>query len=416
MHIATDRRLVAASASSTRYVVVSFTAPQGSPRRERAPVNIALVLDRSGSMGGRKIELAREAAGRALQMLRPTDRFSLVVYDDRIDMLVESTPATSEAVRNAQRRLRGIDARGSTNLGDGWLRGCEQVAAHATPETISRTLMLTDGLANVGIVDPVELSTHAVGLRERGVSTSTFGVGADFDERLLQAMADNGGGHFYYIERPEQILDLLTSELGDTLDVVARDVALDFALPAGVLAEVLNAVKTTRGASGLRCELGDLVSNQEVSVVLAVHCPAGAVGDRVEIECRVRDRESVLQFAPARVAWTVASKQEDDVQPRDPDVTRQVAELQAEQARRDALEANRRGDFETARNRVFATAQSLRDLAGDDVLVDSIAVGLEAEEQAFTAPMSAADLKRRFFAQESRMRSRTVEGKTRKKE
>jgi Ca-activated chloride channel family protein len=395
---------------------VSLTAPQGTPRRERAPVNIALVLDRSGSMGGTKILLAREAAERALQMLRPTDRFSLVVYDDRIDMLVESTPATSEAVRNAQRRLHEIGARGSTNLGDGWLRGCEQVAAHTTADAISRTLILTDGLANVGIVDPDELSKHAAGLKERGVSTSTFGVGADFDERLLQAMADNGGGHFYYIERPEQILDLLTSELGDTLDVVARDAALDFSLPAGVQAEVLNAVRTTRSASGLRCELGDLVSNQEVSVVLAVQCPAGAIGDRVEIECRVRDRESVLQSAPARVAWTVASKREDDVQPRDPDVTRQVAELQAEQARRDALEANRRGDFVTARDLVFATAQGLRDFGGDDAAVGGIASALEADERAFTAPMSAPTMKARFFSQESRMRNRTVEGKTKKKE
>lgn len=416
MHVATDRRLIRAAAHSRRFVVVSFTAPGGQPKRERAPVNVALVLDRSGSMGGRKIELASQAVERALQMLRPTDRFSLVVYDDRVDVVVESTPATPEAVNNAMRRMRDVGARGSTDLGGGWLRGCEQVAAHAVPDSVSRALLLTDGLANVGITDPSELNRHADELRQRGVATSTFGVGEDFDERLLQSMADRGGGHFYYIERPEQIVDLLTSELGETLEVVARDVALDVTPPGGARAQALNAVRTSPTKSGLRCELGDLVSNQEVSLLLAVEFPSGRAGDRVEIECRVCDRDSVLRFPPARVVWTFASHEDNDRQPRDPDIMRQVAALEAERARREALEANRLGDFVTARRIVLGCAATLRAFAGDDLVTAGMASTLEDEEEAFSAPMPAHDMKARYARAHARLRNRADDGKARKTE
>lgn len=415
MHLGTDRSLVASSTSSTRFLAVTFTAPRAATERERPPVNLALVLDRSGSMGGRKIALARDAVEKALQMLRPTDRFSLVVYDDEVDVLVESTPAEREAVSNAIGRLRAVDARGTTNLGGGWLRGCEQVAAHATPDGLGRALLLTDGLANVGIVDPDALKAHAAELRRRGVATSTFGVGADFDERLLQAMADEGGGHFYYIERPEQIVDLLTSELGDTLEVVARDVVLDIALPGGVCAELLSAARSEPVAGGVRVDLGDLVASQEVSLYIAIEVPAGKTGERVEIEARVRDRDGVLGFPPARLAWTYVNGAEAASQPIDHDVLRQAAELQADLVRRDALEANRRGDFDGARALLDLAAQSLRACAPNVSAVEGVACELLAEQHGYAAVMGPLESKARFFRQQSNLRGRTAEGKTRKR-
>ena len=96
-----------------------------------------------------------------------------------------STPATADARHEAVERLADPPSRGSTNLGEGWLRGCEQVAAHLTTSGVDRCLLLTDGLANVGITDAGELAAHAAALRDRGVSTSTFGVG----ERLRRATA-----------------------------------------------------------------------------------------------------------------------------------------------------------------------------------------------------------------------------------
>ena len=169
------------------------------PRRrcERLPLNVAIVLDRSGSMGDdRKFTLAREAIQQALDMLRPEDRCSLVVYDTQIDVLTPSSFATAEVKHATLTRLENVGPRGGTDLGGGWLRGCEQVAEFLENERVSRCLLLTDGLANHGITDRDALAHHAGELRRRGVVTSTFGVGADFDERLLRDMAHEGGGSF----------------------------------------------------------------------------------------------------------------------------------------------------------------------------------------------------------------------------
>src|SRR5687768_1546758 len=233
--IRTDRRLIRARASSTRYVLVAFTAPEAAPRTDRLPANVALVLDRSGSMAGeRKFELARSAVEQALAMLHAEDRFTLVVYDTEVDVLMPSTQATPDAKLRALEALRRVHPRGSTDLCAGWMRGCEQLARHVAEEGVTRALLLTDGLANHGVTDRPTLVRHASELRQRGVATSTFGVGADFDERLLRDMALEGGGNFYFISAPEQIPDLLTSELGEALEVVARRAAIEVLMPLGV--------------------------------------------------------------------------------------------------------------------------------------------------------------------------------------
>ena len=160
-------------------------------------MNVGIVLDRSGSMGDeRKFGLAREAVEQSLRMLRPEDRFALVVYDTEVDVLMPSTKATPEAKRRALDALREIGPRAGTDLAGGWLRGCEQRAEFPYDDQVSRCLLLMDGLANHGITDRDELARHAGELRQRGVSTSTFAVGADFDERLLRDMAHEGGGNF----------------------------------------------------------------------------------------------------------------------------------------------------------------------------------------------------------------------------
>ena len=198
-----DRHLIRPTGASVRYALVSITAPEAPPKKGREPLHLAFVLDRSGSMGGPKIVLAREAVRLALQALHPADRFSLVAYDDQVEVVVESVQATAEARRNALAKLARIDARGSTDLHGGWAAGCGQLAAHLGAADVGRCLLLTDGLANVGIDDPAQLVSLAGAARKEGrIATSTFGVGADFDERLLRGMADASGGRFYVIEQP----------------------------------------------------------------------------------------------------------------------------------------------------------------------------------------------------------------------
>ena len=132
--VRTDRTLVRAGARSTRYVLVSYTAPEAAQRTARTPVNVALVLDRSGSMSDeRKFDLACNATTSALAMLRPCDRFTLVVYDTEIDTLARSRLATPTAKRDALTALSDIGPRGGTDLCGGWITGCEASGWGSSP-------------------------------------------------------------------------------------------------------------------------------------------------------------------------------------------------------------------------------------------------------------------------------------------
>ena len=245
-------------------------------------------------MSGEKIELAKRTISAALEHLDGRDRFSIVVYDDVVDLVVESTPGSAEARRNAMARLDAIDARGSTNLSEGWFRGAEQVASHLAADGVNRCLVLTDGLANKGLTDPIELAKHAAELRARGVSTTTFGVGADFDEALLQGMADAGGGHFYFVRDAATIRDHITSEVGETLEIVARDVELEVVAAEDVGVEAISPQPARPRGSRTVIGLGDLVAEQVLDVVLRVTFPYGEIGRETGVIIGLSDRDGVF--------------------------------------------------------------------------------------------------------------------------
>jgi Ca-activated chloride channel homolog len=414
----TDRCLIRPTARSHRFVLVEVTAPSAARQRERAPVNLAFVLDRSGSMSHGKIELARQAIEEALGRLDGRDRFSIIAYDDVVETVVESTPASAEARRNAVDRLARIDARGSTNLGDGWLRGSEQVALHLGQAGVDRVLLLTDGLANVGIVDHGQLAHHAAELRARGVSTTTFGVGNDFDEDLLQAMADAGGGHFYYIGDAAQIRDHIASEVGETLEVVARGTELEVLAGDGVEVEAISPHPVTGRGSRSIVALGDLVADQVLDVVLRLTFPYGQLGRETGVIIAITDRDGAFAAAgvhDARLTWTWSDDRANDGQVRDTDVDRAVARQFAARARQEAVRRNRVGQYDEAQRALKSTAKRIRTYAGNDAELRSILRELEAEEGQFAAPMAPAMLKEAHYASANMARSRDAMGRSRKR-
>ncbi len=170
-------------------------------------------------------------------------------------------------------QVTAVQTGGRTNLGQGWLTGCEQVAAHLGDGVLSRALLLTDGLANAGMTDQEELATHAKALRQRGISTTTLGVGDDFDEFLLQAVANAGGGHFCFIANPDQIPDYFRGELGEMLDVVVREILLTVPIPAGWHVDVLNDLEHEIVQGELRLGLGEAYGEEVRDVVLRLDCP-----------------------------------------------------------------------------------------------------------------------------------------------
>jgi len=410
-----DRKLIRAQASSVRYVLTHIEAPAAPPRQERLPVNLAFVLDRSGSMAGQKIALAREAVITALRSLRPQDRFALVVYDNIVDVVMPSTPADSEARRQAERLLRAIGARGTTDLGGGWLAGCEQVAEALGEQAVARCLLLSDGLANVGITDRDELAGQARGLAARGVATTTFGVGRDFDELLLEQMALQGAGNFYYIESAQQIPDYIASEVGEALEVVAQDVRLEIEVPKGVWVSSLNDLATSQEGALTTVGLGSLVSEQVLDTVLQVTFPRGSLGKEQRLSLALRDREGVRAADEAlEVSFQYAPHGENDRQARDHEVDREVAKLYAARARREAAEMNRRGNFKEAQRIVLGTARRIGEYANGDPELLALVAELRSLVEMHSMRMAGAALKTERSLAWNRLHSRGVSGQARK--
>ncbi len=393
-----DRRLIRPNHRSRRFVVADIVAPKAPNAAERIPANVSFVLDRSGSMAGEKFRLAHRAVELALGLLRPADRFSIVVYDDRIDVVSEGAPATPEARRNALARLGEIAPRGSTNLAEGWLRGAEQAGLYHDDRSLSRVLLLTDGLANVGITSASELERHAAELRTRGVSTTTFGVGADFDDDLLRRMAQAGGGNFYFIERAEQISDILTSELGEVLEVVARDVALEVDAPPGVFVEPLTESGPELRTGQARVLLPDLVSGEARTVILRLTFPYGRLGDGAAVTFHVRDRHAVLDEAACTLTWEWADDPANDRQARDRDVDRAVARVFAARGEQEAVAFNRRGQYREARRAVSGVAERVRRYAGGDPDLLALAGELERKAERYSVELPELTRKAAYAA------------------
>lgn len=416
LNVQTDRTLIRAEGHSARYVLLSFAAPESPQASTREPVNVAFVIDRSGSMGGSKIRLARQAVVHALRMLKASDRFSLVSYDDQVDLLVPSTLAGTEAVRNAIAQVESLQARGNTDLGGGWLKGCEEMARHLQRGQVARCLLLTDGLANHGITDRGELSRHAEALRERGITTSTIGLGADFDERTLEGMARAGAGHFYYVETPVQIGDCLAGELGETLEIVAHDVAVTVQAGAGIEVTTLNRFPVRQDDDGrTSVRLGDLTSRQDVSVVLRLKFPDGKIGETARAIFSVTDARGAISEPDTDAIWTYADHRANDAQPRKVTVDRAVAKLYAAQAAAEALELNRAGQFKEATARLKATARRIEQYAGSDPELRAIIASLQERNDLYARPMMPQMSKSEHYASLNVSRMRSADGQALKR-
>jgi Ca-activated chloride channel family protein len=259
------RPAVCRDASIMLDVLVRITPPLQDIHIVRPPINLGIVLDRSGSMvADQKMDHAREAAIFAVWQLLANDRVSVTVFDDQIETLAPSALATDKA--DLVSKIRRIGPRGSTALHSGWLAGAEQVLEYVASQALNRVLLLSDGLANVGMTDTGAICAEVRGVAAREVSTSTIGVGRDYNEDLLASMARAGGGSYYFVEGSVQLRDIFQTELQGLMATTGRNVELTVQPGQGTaLTEVLTPLD--RGPSG-QLKLPDLVSEMPVSVLL----------------------------------------------------------------------------------------------------------------------------------------------------
>lgn len=387
---------------NTVELLLRLQAPAAPPAAsERSPFNLAIVLDRSGSMAGRPIDEAKRCAGMIVDRLGARDRAALVVYDGDIDVLVGTTPAADKAVFH--RAIASVDSRGSTNLHGGWLKGAELMAAEAKESTVTRVLLLSDGHANVGVTDVGVIAQQCAQLAGAGVTTSTYGLGRGFNEDLMIGMAKAGLGNSYYGETAEDLMDPFTEEFDLLAALCAKRIHLrtDFAAP--VAASVLNGFSQSRGGGH---RMPDLAYEGESWAVIRLTVPKTHAGDgdgafidlgAVTIVCQTLDG-ALQTLAPVAIRLPSLSPVAFGAVAEDPLVKRRVQELEAAGIQDRAQNAARNGDWAEVR-RLLGEA---RENAGDNEWLGAVAGKLEALAERTDAAMFS---KEAMYAS-AKMRSR----------
>ncbi|MDF1663530.1 MAG: VWA domain-containing protein [Planctomycetota bacterium] len=241
------------------------------------PLNLALILDRSGSMTGSKLRFTKVAAGFLIDRLRPVDQLAILAYDHEVEVLCPLSSGDKKAL--FKEALTRLSPRGYTNLSAAWLYGLSMIekSKETRPQgSIHRTLVLTDGQANQGICNVDRLVSLGQQFRERGVGTSTFGFGDDFNEDLLTKLAENSGGHFYYIDHPDKAPSAFISELGELKSVLGQNLEVVVRCENGIsLVRNYSSYPGDSSPAHQVWRMGDLYANDSKLLLFSVKIPKG---------------------------------------------------------------------------------------------------------------------------------------------
>lgn len=301
-----DRTVLPADTTDKAIVKISLEGVRPYRSGKRPPVNLALVIDRSGSMSGDKIVKAREAAIEAVERLSPDDIVSLVVYDNQVDTLVAAQRVGSGA--HLIHAIRRIEPRGGTALYDGVVRGAKEVHKNLEDRSfVNRVILLSDGLANHGPSTPEELGRLGSTLLRDGISVTTIGLGLGFNEDLMTRLAQRSDGNTYFVEHGSDLSRIFAAELGDVMNVVARRVVVEVEFPAGV--RPLHFVGREGTIKGQRAELTlhQIYGGQEKFALIEVEVAPNKSDRQIELARAQVNYEDTLRQreATATVKRTV---------------------------------------------------------------------------------------------------------------
>ena len=345
-------------------------APPHTPTKtiatqQRNVTNVALVLDKSGSMSGSKIANAREAAAMAIDQLSEQDIVSVITYDSQVRVIV---PATRVSNRSSIRRaIANIGASGNTALFAGVTRGASELRKFLSRNQINRVVLLSDGLANVGPSTPHELGELGLSLSREGISVTTIGLGLGYNEDLMTRLAGFSDGNHAFVENEADLAKIFRFEFGDLTSVVAKDVeirirCLNGVQPLRILGrhgEINGDLVTTR--------MSQLYSEQEKYVILEVEVPANSDGqqlDLADIQLSYNDLGTQQQLSTSSIASVRFTESKKEVESNlDTQAYESAVEQVANELSREAVELRDKGQLEDARKVLQSSANYLSEKA-----------------------------------------------------
>lgn len=325
----------------------------GEAPAARPPMDLAVVIDRSGSMRGDKIRDVKAAALELLDTLRPDDTVSLVSYSNDVQLHTVRLPVDEPGRTALRTALLGLHADGGTALGPGMMQALGVLeSGQGDGARMAHVLLFSDGLANVGEQRPEVLGVRAAEAFSRGVSVSTLGVGLDYNEDLMTRLADQGGGRYHFIRDSEAIAGILDDEMKGMVATVARGLEMSLAPAGGV--EVVNVFgyATSRDGAGAHARVGSLGAGQTREIVVRLRLPGTAPARLALGTLGLGFVDVSAGGAQRHIEVPLAVTVTDDVTvaraSEHKDVTVRVAEVESAETMELAARAADRGDFAAA--------------------------------------------------------------------
>jgi len=357
-----DLHAIALDTHSQLAVLLDITAPPApTGDAPRSSSTLEVVLDRSGSMAGDRIDGAKAALLTLIDRLAPTDNFGLIAFDTTVEVVVPAGPLRDkEAVKRA---IAAVDARSSTDLSGGYLRGLQE-ARRVAGSTGATVLLISDGHANAGVTDPVRLGQIATDERARGVTTSTLGFGLGYDEAIMSAIARGGMGNELFAENADTGGTLIAGEVDGLLAQTVQAASLLVRMSSRVQAvQIVNDLPVTTTDDGLLVELGSFYADEIRKVVLVFDLPAQHTFGTLPVamlEFTYVELPGVVQHrvvVPIEVAAVAVAEAAAHVP--DAVVRTELAYLRAQQAKRRFASDLTAGDVDGAMHRLRAGRTAL---------------------------------------------------------
>jgi len=287
-----DRNKILESGNSVRYLVVGIDAPV-KPTVKTPPINLSLVIDASSSMEGPWIDAAKSAAIGVIRTLRAEDRISVISFSSDVQVHCDGILGTESGKQIAISKIGELRSRDMTNLSSGWLMGAESAAkvmANIHEPMVSRVVVLSDGMANEGILQPTELGEHARELLNRGIVSTSVGIGPNYSNIQLQAIADNGGGTLHHASHPNEIIEIVVAEMRGMRQVAAEALFLEIRASAAVELECLSGYTLNQtGMTGqsnysATVSVGTVISGVSRDAVFKITCPPLSHGQKIDFQ------------------------------------------------------------------------------------------------------------------------------------
>jgi Ca-activated chloride channel family protein len=276
LNLATSAGVVRADRPERVYLKVGLDGLAIDDAAARTPINVAIVLDKSGSMTGQKIRKAKEAAKMAVDRLGPEDIVSVIAYDHSVKVLVPATKASEKAA--VKRRIDRLYASGNTALFAGVSKGAREVRKFIDSRRVSRIVLLSDGQANVGPSSPYELADLGASLIKEGISVTTIGLGMGYNEDLMAALAEASDGNHAFARNAGDLARIFNYEFGDLLSVVARDIRIEVNFSKGARPVRVLGRKAKIYGNQVVARINQVYAAQEKFLMIEVDLPPGVDG------------------------------------------------------------------------------------------------------------------------------------------